>query len=259
MPIHQVESYRFFQFETLPNQYLVHAIFTRHGGVSPKPWQSLNVGSTVGDDRNRVGENRRRIFEVMDRDPDSLFDVWQVHSARYVIARAPRKNEPYHQADVILTDTPGVTLLMRFADCVPIMLFDPGHQAIGLVHAGWMGTVRRVVQSAVRGMIENFDSDPREIRAGLGPSVGPDHYEVGEDVVAKVRGEFAHADSRYLRSKQASFYLDLWSANHDQLRELGVRHIERAGICTACRIEDWYSHRAENGRTGRFGALIGLK
>ena len=124
MPMRQYESLRYFQFETLAEPRLVHAVFSRHGGVSPKPWHSLNVGSTVGDDHHRVTENRRRLFEVMDRDPNSLYDVWQVHSARYVIAREPRKNKPYHQADVILTDTPGITLLMRFADCVPIMLYE---------------------------------------------------------------------------------------------------------------------------------------
>jgi len=259
MPIQQVESFRFFQFETLSDPLLDHAIFSRHGGASPKPWHSLNVGSTVGDDSNRVRENRRRLFEVMGRDPDSLYDVWQVHSARYVIAREPRKKKPYQQADAILTDIPGITLLMRFADCVPIMLYDPVHRAIGLVHAGWLGTIRRVVQSAVRGMIDNYDCNPTEIRAGLGPSIGPDHYEVGEDVAARVRKTFARKAARYLRSNQDSVYFDLWTANHDQLRELGIRHIEKTGICTACHIEDWYSHRAENGRTGRFGALIGLK
>jgi YfiH family protein len=259
MLLRQIESFRYFQFETLVEPRLVHAVFSRHGGVSPKPWDSLNVGSTVGDDHIRVNENRRRLFEVMGRDPASLYDVWQIHSARYVIAHEPRKNKPYHQADVILTDTPGVTLLMRFADCVPIMLYDPSHHAIGLVHAGWLGTTRRVAQSAVRGMVEQFHSDPADIRAALGPSIGPDHYEVGEDVAAKVREAFAHTATRYLQSSSASVYFDLWAANHDQLQELGIEQIEMAGICTACHIDDWYSHRAENGRTGRFGALLGLK
>jgi YfiH family protein len=259
MPIRQIESLRYFQFETLAELDLVHGVFSRHGGVSPKPWASLNVGSTVGDDHDRVCENRRRLFEVMDRNLDSLYDVWQVHSARYVIAREPRQNKPYHQADAILSDSPGVTLLMRFADCVPIMLYDPGHHVIGLVHAGWLGTIRRVAQSAVQGMVDNFNSNPAEILAGLGPSIGPDHYEVGEDVVAKVQKTFAHKAARYIRPNHASVCFDLWAANHDLLQDMGVRHIEVARICTACHIEDWYSHRAENGRTGRFGALLGLK
>jgi YfiH family protein len=238
---------------------LVHAVFTRRGGVSPDPWRSLNVGSTVGDDLKRVVENRRRLFSVMDRDPDSLFDVWQIHSARYVIAREPRMNRPYHQADAILTKVPGLTLLMRFADCVPIMLLDPSQHVIGLVHAGWLGTVRGVVQSAVQGMVDNFNSDPADILAGLGPSIGPDHYEIGDDVVSKIREIHKDNAARYLRTHHASVYFDLWAANHDQLQDMGVGHIEVAEICTACHIEDWYSHRAEEGHTGRFGALIGIK
>ena len=259
MPLRQVASFRFIQFDTLTGHRLVHAVFTRHGGVSPNPWHSLNVGSTVGDDLDRVAENRQRIFSVMDRNPETFYDVWQIHSARYVIAREPRKNRPYHQADAILTDVPGLTLLMRFADCVPIMLYDPSHHVIGLVHAGWLGTIRGVAQSAVQGMVDNFNSDPTEIRAGLGPSIGPDHYEIGDDVVSKVQEIYKDKATRYLRANHASVNFDLWAANHDQLQEIGVGHIEVTEICTACHAEDWYSHRAEEGQTGRFGALIGLE
>lgn len=258
MSLHQVEAFRFFQFETLTDPCLTHAIFSRHGGVSPEPWHSLNVGATVGDDHRRVRENRRRIFSLMKRDPDSLYDVWQIHSARYVVAQEPRKDKPYHQADAIITDAPGVTLMMRFADCVPIMLYDPNQHVIGLAHAGWLGTIRGVAKSTVQGMVDTFDSEPTEIRAGLGPSIGPDHYEIGDDVVSKVRETLKAEAVRYLRSNHTSTYFDLWVANYDQLRQMGIRQIEIAEICTACHLEDWYSHRAENGQTGRFGALIGL-
>ncbi|MEJ2550886.1 MAG: peptidoglycan editing factor PgeF [Anaerolineales bacterium] len=258
MPFHQIETLRFFQFDSLADSHLVHAVFSRHGGVSPTPWNSLNVGATVGDEGERVAENRRRIFSVMHRNPDSLYDVWQIHSARCVVAREPRGNKPYHQADAILTDVPGLTLLMRFADCVPILLYDPGRQVIGLAHAGWIGTARCVAQSAVQGMIEHFSCDPAEILAALGPSIGPDHYEVGADVISAVRKVFPGKADLYLNSNGDSTYFDLWAANHGQLKEMGVRHIEVAGICTACHTGDWYSHRAENGLTGRFGALIGL-
>jgi YfiH family protein len=258
MPFHQIESLRYFQFDSLADPSLVHAIFSRHGGVSPTPWNSLNVGATVGDAGERVAENRRRIFSAMGRDPDSLYDVWQIHSARYVIAREPRKDKPYHQADAILTDVPGLTLLMRFADCVPIMLYDPDRHVIGLAHAGWLGTTRRVAQSAVRGMLEHFSCDPAEIRAALGPSIGPDHYEVGAEVISAVRKAFPGKSDLYLNSNGDSTYFDLLAANHDQLKEMGIQKVDIAGICTACHSGDWYSHRAEKGVTGRFGALIGL-
>src|SRR5215207_2286916 len=109
----------YYQFDTLQT---CHALFTRHGGVSPDPWGSLNVGGTVGDDLGRVHENRILSFQAVGCAPDSVFDVWQVHSADVVCARAPRpEGESYRQADIILTDLPNVTLFMRFADCVPIL------------------------------------------------------------------------------------------------------------------------------------------
>src|SRR5215211_273469 len=110
----------YLQFDSLN---VKHAAFTRHGGVSPEPWGSLNVGGTVGDDPARVRENRILSFRAMGCAPESIFDVWQVHSADVVCAQAPRSsNESYRQADIILTDKPEVTLFMRFADCVPLLV-----------------------------------------------------------------------------------------------------------------------------------------
>src|SRR5512140_3241218 len=116
---------RYYTFDVFPRT--VHqAVFTRQGGVSPAPWASLNVGGTVGDDRQRVQENRIRSFAALGRRIESLFDVWPVHSADAVFADAPRPPEVDHtRADIILTDRPAVTLYMRFADCVPILLHDP--------------------------------------------------------------------------------------------------------------------------------------
>ena len=154
---------------------------------------------------------------------------------------------------------PDVTLLMRFADCVPILLYDHRNEAIGLAHAGWVGTVRRAAQAAVDGMITTFGSDAAEIMVCLGPSIGPDHYEIGADVATKVREAFGEQADQYLHSRSGSIYFDLWAANRDQLVGSGVQHLEMAEICTACHTEDWFSHRAEKGSTGRFGALIGLE
>jgi YfiH family protein len=259
MPFRQHESLRFYQFETLAFPGVVQAIFTRHGGVSPDPWRSLNVGGTVGDDAERVVENRQRSFRVFDRDMDSIHDVWQVHSAEVVQARAPCRDRSPSQADAIITDNPQVTLFMRFADCVPIMLYDPARRAIGLVHAGWMGTVRGTARAAVEAMIEAYHTDPRDLQAGIGPSIGPDHYAVGSDVVALVEKAFGAQAERHLQVRDGRTHLDLWSANEAILESCGVRSIEVAEICTACHVEDWFSHRREHGVTGRFGALIGLR
>lgn len=249
---------RIFQFQNFPAG-LVQAVFSRHGGVSPEPWASLNLGSTVGDDLERVRENKRRILEAMGRAANSLFEVWQVHGVEVAIADAPLPPQVRpDQADAILTDKPGITLLMRFADCVPILLHDPQRKVAGIVHAGWLGTVLGTVRHAVQAMQAHYGCQPGDIRAGIGPSIGPDHYEVGMDVIDRVKAAFGQDADGLIRRENGRHFLDLWSANRLLLENAGVRQIEVAGICTACSIVDWYSHRAENGRTGRFGAMIAL-
>jgi polyphenol oxidase len=250
---------RYYSFDIFPRT-LKQAVFTRQGGVSPAPWHSLNVGGTVGDDATRVRENRARSFAALDRSFDSLFDVWQVHSADVVYADAPRPaNVDHHKADVILTDKPAVTLYMRFADCVPILLYDQKKGVVGIAHAGWLGTVRGTSAAAVHAMIGHYGSRPADIMAAIGPSIGADHYEVGPDVVSQVEQSFGRDAKRLIEVRAGKTYLDLWAANRLQLEKSGVERIEIAGVCTACHLEDWFSHRAEKGKTGRFGALIALQ
>ena len=254
----QFESLVYYQFKSLLQQDLIHGVFTRHGGVSPDPWHSLNLGSTVGDAPDKVAENRQRLFSALDRPVRSVFDAWQVHSANVVVADRPRNDRPHTKGDIILTDDPGVTLLMRFADCVPILLYDPRRRAIGIAHAGWLGTVRRAAEFAVQAMVQTFQSNPADIQAGLGPSIGPDHYTVGVEVVEQIEASFGRGASRHLDRRNGKTYLDLWSANRALLQGQGVVQIEVAQICTACNINDWYSHRSQGGKTGRFGAAIAV-
>ena len=264
MPFHQPDEIRYHTFESLEETGIVHAIISRQGGVSPQPWATLNVGGTVGDEAVRVMENRRRSFEALGRKLESQYDVWQVHGTEVVCTDAPRLADQAHmKADAILTDEVGVTLFMRFADCVPIMLYDPIRQAIGLVHAGWQGTVKKTAAYAVRAMQRCYCSRPQDIVAGIGPSVGAHHYEVGPEVVQQVRKAFGAEAEGLLKSlngdgEKSGVQFDLWRANQSVLEEAGVQQIEIAGICTACHLEDWFSHRGEKGQTGRFGALIGL-
>lgn len=257
MPFIQQNTLRYLQFDSLPTR---HAIFTRHGGVSPDPWGSLNVGGTVGDDLARVKENRLLSFQALGCKPESIFDVWQVHSADVVCANAPRlTDEALRQADIILTDKPNVTLFMRFADCVPILVYDPRKAVIGVSHAGWMGTLRDVATATVNAMRKNYASNPADIIACIGPSIGPDHYEVGADVILQVMQKFGDESNQLLISNNGKIHFDLWKTNKLLLERAGVGRIEVAGICTACHTDDWFSHRAEKGRTGRFGALISLQ
>ncbi len=258
MPFGRAAELRFFQFQSLSQPSLQHAIFTRQGGVSPAPWSSLNFGATVGDQLDRVRQNKLRGLEALRRPPESAFDVWQVHSADVVIATQPRTDEPPQKADAIVTDTPGLTLVMRFADCVPIMIHDPVTHSLGIAHAGWLGTVRKVAVRLVESMQQHFGAQPKDMLAGIGPSIGPDHYPIGPEVVEQVKVALGDRAEEHLQRLNGQTHLNLWSANRGMLEDCGIGSIEVAGLCTACHLEDWYSHRGEQGKTGRFGAIASL-
>jgi hypothetical protein len=247
----------YYSFQSMEDAGVVQAVFTRRGGISQIPYASLNTGGTVGDDPIAVKENRQRCFAALGCDIKTLFDVWQVHSTEVVFTETPRpENIPHQKADIILTDRPGVTLFMRFADCVPILLVDPLRHVIGMAHAGWIGTVDRVAGVAVQAMVRHYGCDATSIIAGIGPSIGVDHYRVGEDVVARVRQSFPEDAGKLLIEYPDGIHFDLAKANQLLLEEQGVTQIEMSGICTACHLEDWFSHRGEAGQTGRVGALI---
>ncbi|MDZ4158444.1 MAG: polyphenol oxidase family protein, partial [Anaerolineaceae bacterium] len=141
----------------------------------------------------------------------------------------------------------------------PILLHDPVRNVIGMIHAGWVGTVKQIAEQAVKTMTIRYGSVPADIRAGIGPSIGPDHYEVGEDVNAAVMKVFGDQTNSLLIKRNGKLFFDLWEANRLSLTRAGVHTVQVARLCTACSLEDWYSHRAENGQTGRFGALLGLR
>jgi YfiH family protein len=262
MPISECGGLKSYTFDIFPRTGLVHGLYTRQGGVSPAPWSSLNLGGTVGDERANVVENRRRIFAAVDRPVESIFDVWQVHGTHAVASRIPRPLDGAHQqADIILTDQPAITLFMRFADCVPILLYEPRKRVVCVAHAGWKGTLARAAGAAVAAMIETYDCCADDILAGIGPSICRRCYEVGAEVVAAVRTAFNGSAGSIMEPRGERMHLDLWEANRIALVDAGVqaRNIEVAGLCTAENTDLWYSHRAEKGRTGRFGALLALE
>lgn len=253
------QDLRFYQFEIFNAYPIFHAILTRQGGFSNPPFESLNTGGTVGDDPDAVINNHKKIYKTFDLDYYSRFDVWQVHGTHIICGDKPRDlNQPHKKADGILTNNPEITLFMRFADCVPILLFDPDKQAIGIIHAGWQGTSKNIVQHAVEKMGLCFGSKPEDILAGIGPSICQACYEVGHEVYQAFNENFGRKAEDFFKRYDGRIFLDLWKANEEMLTTSGVKHFEVARICTACHPEDWFSHRGENGKTGRFGVLMKL-
>jgi len=260
MPFHQPESVRYYTFDLFAEEAVTHAVFTRVGGVSKDQWASLNVGLTVGDDPVCVAENRLLSFQAVNRSIETLSDSWLVHGSDVFIYDSPRpSDQPFPpKADIILTDNPEVTLFMRYADCAPILFFDPVKWVIGLAHSGWMGTIKKVGKVAVEAMQARFGCHPNKILAAIGPTIGPDQYEVGVDIVEAVKSAFGQAAKRLLPRINHAIHFDLWEGNRMVLEQAGVGQIELSSICTADNTQDWYSHRASQGKTGRFGVLLAL-
>lgn len=253
----QSQNLHYFQFESFSRPDLFQGVFSRKGGLSPEPWQSLNLGGTVGDDPQNVKNNLARLLDVSGFGLEQLVQVRQVHSAKVVEALRPV--DAIEEGDAITTNRRGLLLLMRFADCVPILFFDPENSAIAIAHAGWKGTLKGVAAEVVRTMKSIYGTKPALLRVGIGPSIGPDHYQVGSDVIFEVERTFPNKYQQVLSEAPDGVKLDLWKSNEIHLRKMGVEQIETAGICTGCDTSLWYSHRAEKGKTGRFAAVIGLK
>jgi len=248
----------YYQFACWPG--LKHGMFTRKGGVSDAPWASLNLGGTQGDDLDAVRHNHDLMYEAVGVDPAKACTTWLVHSADTVIVNGPVQGRRWVAlADGMVTDQPDVALVMRYADCTPLMYHDPVQGVVGAAHAGWRGTVTGAASSVVHTMVDAYGCKPRDIQVGIGPSIGPDRYQVGEEVVQAVVDYYGTTDSLIRRDPaDGTAYLDLWAANTLDLQRAGVEQIEVAGICTATRTDEFYSHRAEKGRTGRFGTVIAL-
>lgn len=257
-PGHQRPIY--YQFDQWQQAPLRHGVFTRHGGVSKDYWASLNIGGTVGDALADVQENHRRMVGELDLQPEHICTVWQVHGTDTVVANGPMPQRKWlTRADGMITNEIGLGLLMRFADCVPVLFYDPEHHAMGLAHAGWRGTVDKIVARVVDAMQQTYGSRPSEIQAAIGPSIGPERYQVGEEVVEAVQTQFGTLDGLIQRAEDGSAYLNLWASNERILRDCGLQQIERADLCTATHTQDFFSHRAEKGKTGRFGVVMVLE
>lgn len=237
---------------------MVHAISTRHGGISPAPFDTLNLSQAAGDAATNVAANIRRLHDTLALDGSVTVTAGQAQSDRIAVVKANQRGRRVQGVDALLTDKPGVPLMLCYADCVPIFLYDPTHRAIGVVHAGWRGTLSKIAAKSVRTMSDAFATRPRDLIACIGPSIGPCCYRIGDDVIQRVRATFSHADRLLVEQSDGATHFDLWKTNAEQLREMCVEQIEIAEICTADHIDEFYSWRAENKVTGRFGAIIAM-
>jgi len=234
-----------------------HAIVTRLGGVSLAPFDGLNLGGTVGDEPSAVKENHRLLCQALDIAPEQIVSPHQVHGNRVACVSTGDGGSTIPETDALITASPHVALLLRFADCVPVLFYDRVHHVTALSHAGWRGVAAGVVPATVGEMTRQFGTRAHDLWAGVGPAIDVTHYEVGEEVVTAVESTLSH-ESAVSECRGGRWYLDLPGAVAAQLRDLEVGQIELSKLSTAARTDEWYSHRAEKGKTGRFGVLVML-
>ncbi len=254
-------------FTHLTHQGVKHGISTRLGGLSVPPYATLNLGLKSGDDPDKVLLNRDLFCQAVGVDYARAVTCLQVHGDRihHACEQDAGRGTRSHAAavpasDALITDRRGLPLILFYADCVPVLIFDPVKRAIGLSHAGWKGTVARIAAKTVLAMGEHYGTRPADCLVGIGPSIGPCCYEVDAPVIEALQASFADTWSKLVVPRGDRWLLDLWHANRDQLEEIGVprAHIDISGVCTAENTALFYSHRAEHGLTGRHGAVICL-
>lgn len=239
---------------------------TRLGGVSSPPFDTLNLGRSVGDLEEKVEENRRRFGAITRLDLSKFVLGHQVHSDK--VNLVDQETQDY-EGDALVTKQKGVSLGVSVADCLAVYVYDPARGAAGLVHAGRRGTLKGIVRKALLRMGEAFGTRPEDCSVLFGPAIGPCCYEVGREIAERFDKEFPgsivftpEADQGHSKHESrpqrdiSKTFLDLWKANELQLKELGVQEIVNSELCTCCRQDLFFSHRRDKGRTGRMLAII---
>jgi YfiH family protein len=266
--------------------WLIHGFSTRSGGFSRAyGGKALNLGFTRDDSKAAVERNRAAFLPKLGvgRKPWPLVTLRQIHSDIIHFVDSPAESQL--AGDGLITATPGLLLGIQTADCLPIILVDPKHRAVGVFHAGWRGTVKRIVEKGVGEMRRRFGSQPRDLKAAIGPGIHGCCYEVGVEVRENFESQFGYAAKLFREVEESDpvrekypmlfltarapghsvlpkkIFLDLVEANRQQLLAVGVpaKSIETSSLCTNCHIELLFSYRAEKGKTGRMMAVVGTR
>ena len=244
----------FLQFPGLSRvNRLRHAVYTRRGGRSRPPYESLNISSTVGDKADHVATNLQRIRRAFGA--PSLQQMNQVHGDHILMLNNAHDVNPENgspPADAMVTSLAGVALMVKQADCQAVILVDPGRKAAAAVHCGWRGNLANLPAKVIERMKSSLGCSPAEMRAAVGPSLGP--------CCAEFTSYETLFPAHFRRFMVRRNYFDLWEITRSQLLEAGLQKnkIEIAAICTRCRTDLFFSYRKE-GTTGRFATLVMLE
>ncbi|MFT9488213.1 MAG: peptidoglycan editing factor PgeF [Tepidibacillus sp.] len=242
---------------------------TRQGGQSKGNYRSMNLALHVGDDPTDVVANH----QILARALGFSFDAWtsaeQVHGNNIkVVTLAERgkgrriREDAIQDTDGLVTNIPDIVLTVYFADCVPIYFYDPIKQIIGLAHSGWKGTVLKIAEKMIQTFVDSFQSNVNDIQVAIGPAIGQCCYEVNDQVINPMQSSLQFIPPEMvIDKKNGHFDLDLKKINKEILLEAGIlpENIEISSWCTNCNVDLFFSHRKEQGKTGRMAAWIGLR
>lgn len=246
---------------------VLHFTSTRLGGMSSGNYGSLNLSMYSGDDIKNVTANRSILFKNTNISKDQLIIPYQTHSnvictidSNFLSLSQQKRMSKLNGVDGIVTNLPNVCIAVSTADCVPILMYDPVNQAVAAIHAGWRGTCSRIVSHAVRLMKSNYTTNPKDLIVTIGPSISPEVYEVGAELLDAFEDAKFEVDNIFFR-KERKLYLDLWKANKDILLEKGVKeeNIEISGMCTYSQTDKFFSARRLGIESGRMLTGIMLK
>jgi len=264
----EIDGVRALVCAPLEQDGFTNAFSTRLGGISPMPARALNLAGFNEDDAENIYENRRRFLKLFDGDW-ILTGCWQTHSADVRVVRSDQEAQPKPgvlgddvYCDALVSRTPKILLVVKTADCVPILLDDAKTGAFAAVHAGWRGTSSSIVGRAMEQLQSEYGTRATDLRAAIGPAANSCCYEVGDDVIKVFKERFAESDRLFTPTCEGHARIDLQAANRDQLMLAGVSpdRIHLAPLCTMDRTDLFFSYRREkklHGRVGRLMSVIG--
>ena len=249
------------EYLTADNITVPHCFTTRLGGVSSGQLASMNIGTHRGDKPENVLENFRILGQALGFTPEQLVLTRQTHTDHVFRVGRPEQGAglfapELSECDGLITNEPGVGLVVFTADCTPILLQDPVTGAVGAVHAGWRGTAAAIAQKAVAAMVREFGSRPADIRAAIGPNIAQCCFETDRDVPEAMLARYGDAALPFIRQVGNKYYVNLKEINALSLREAGVQSIAVSSLCTACGTDRFWSHRRVGSARGSQGALI---
>lgn len=235
------------------NKLILSAVSTRNGGVSKSPYLSLNMGKSTNDEQEDVLQNRKLFFDDLGINEEECALSYQVHGCDILNANTATKTTGY---DALITNKNGLYLVVSIADCVPILIHEEEKNIIAAIHSGWKGTADKILSKTIQKMMDEYGANPSKMKLFIGPCISQNYFEVDKNVADNFSDEV-----KFFNNEKGKYFIDLKRDNQLQALSFNIypENIEVSPLCTFKNEELFFSHRRDNGVTGRMIAVIGLR